>query len=216
MKLIDHPSLLSIAQPLYCCLLWHRDMVIHHGRAFILCAFILGAAMSYFDRALAFTMAADGVTQWPWVQDFRSTLRECGWRSDGLRADFANGLMLAAMSLTGPAILLWSVHFTYLFILRAGCSAIVLYWAPKITGHPNMDLILWTLLAGGGQAMVVTGILRHWKRHGHRRFAAVVENFGIILGLVVALGWFAMQFIPSLLSLLMLAQLTTEWLFRMG
>lgn len=212
MKFNPLAAVLALAHLLHRWLLWHRRMLTCHGRTYLFFAFLAGVAMSYCDRALAATLHAEGVTPWMWLQEFRNSLRVCGWRADGLGADLANGITLSAVVFSGPPMLFFLVYGLYAVLLWTGGAVAVFWIAPRLTNYPNLDLLIWPILAGVIHAAIVTIVLKRLEHRGHGQAAKSIKHLGSALGLFAAALGLAIHLVPSLTSLLMIAQLSVEWL----
>lgn len=210
MKFNPIDFLLSLANSLLRAMKWHRDMLMHHGRTCIVCAYLVGFVMSYCDRTVASHLHADGAAPWPWVQVLREALREGGWRTDSIGADLLNGVRLAAVALSGPAMSFFVGYAAYAILLWAGSGVLLLFCVLQCSAQPDMYVVVWAILASIIHAVIVGVMLRRLREGGHSRTAAFVVHMGSVTGLLSAALGMAAQFLPMLLSALMIVQIGVQ------
>lgn len=135
-------------------------------------------------------------------------------RGDGIGGSILNGLFFLLYGVCGPITAFWIVRLGYPCALWGGLGFVVWKLSPRITSYPNLDSVLWPVLAAGLQAFVVWRLACRARKRGHGERAEKILRFGPRAGLMATVLTAAYSLVPMVFFCTFIcAQVFWRWLF---
>ncbi len=179
--------------------------------------FLFAAAMSWLERFTRETMVQLSIVEWAPTARFHSEFRAMvTFTPAHLLADLGNGVVGSIMLGCGPMLAGLFFRVVVSVLRRVGLAWPVHLFGLRLTPWPNLDLVLWPLLAAAIQWVSYDWMLRRleengrWPgllfriKHAEELTLVAVIVIGIGVPLAVYAGFFGLAWL----------QISLVWLFQ--